>query len=86
MTKSEAVEKMNMIVANSTSGNGEVYDIKVNDWDKEGKSRTYFAIARTWRSKYATKKYGYIDNVSGEYIPETYGNLNNNFTYDGAKF
>lgn len=51
-------------------------------------SRTYFAIIETRDNSkhYKEKKFGYIDNLSGEYVPAKYGDLTKNYTFGGMKF
>lgn len=78
MTKEYAIERLNIIVANSI---GE-FEIIARVWENYGKSRTYFEI----RSGKQCKKYGYIDNETGKYVPEKYGNLEDNYTFSGAVF
>lgn len=51
-------------------------------------SRTYFSIIETRDNSkhYKEKKFGYIDNLSGEYVPNKYGDLTKNYTFGGMKF
>lgn len=88
MTKQEAIARLEIIVANSAQPDGWHLTIKANDWAKNGKNRTYFSITETRdNSKHSKeKKYGYIDNVSGEYFPERLGDLRDNYDFSGAKF
>lgn len=44
--------------------------VKVNDWLKYGKSRTYIEVAvytNAWNRK-RTEKIGYVDNMTGEFV------------------
>lgn len=44
--------------------------VKVNDWIKYGKSRTYIEVAvytNAWNRK-RTEKIGYVDNMTGEFV------------------
>lgn len=44
--------------------------IRVNDWIKVGRSRTYVEVAvytNAWNRK-RTEKIGYVDNLTGEFI------------------
>lgn len=44
--------------------------VKVNDWMKYGKSRTYVEVAvytNAWNCK-RTEKIGYVDNMTGEFV------------------
>ena len=44
--------------------------IRVNDWIKAGRSRTYVEVAvytNAWNRK-RTEKIGYVDNLTGEFI------------------
>lgn len=88
MTKQQLIEKLETIIQKSTSDNGYHYEIKINEWNNYGKSRTYFSIVETRDNSkhYATKKYGYFDNITNKYFPEKYGNIENNFTFSGSKF
>ena len=51
--------------------NGFNYRVKVNDWENYGKSRTYLSLIETRKHSkhYVTKKYGYFDNQTHEYMP-----------------
>lgn len=86
MKKNEAFAQLTKIIEHSNKANGEAYEVKYNNWEANGKSRTYFSIEKTWGKKCESKKYGYFDNMTDEYVPEKYGNLNNNFNYSGEKF
>lgn len=44
--------------------------VRVNDWAKAGKSRTYVEVAvytNTWNRK-RTERIGYVDNMTGEFV------------------
>lgn len=44
--------------------------VRVNDWNKAGKSRTYVEVAvyaNAWSRK-RTEKIGYVDNMTGEFV------------------
>lgn len=44
--------------------------VKVNDWAKAGKSRTYIEVTvytNAWNRK-RTEKIGYVDNMTGEFV------------------
>lgn len=46
-------------------------NVRVNDWVKYGKSRTYIEVAvytNAWNRKH-TEKIGYVDNMTGEFVP-----------------
>lgn len=81
MTKMEAKRRLEIIIENSVA-----YDnarIVMNDWQNYGKDRTYIEV------RYGRKKvqpYGYIDNETGEYVPEKYGDLRKNYTLSGNAF
>lgn len=81
MTKMEAKRRLEIIIENSVA-----YDnarIVMNDWQNYGKDRTYIEV------RYGRKKvqpYGYIDNETGEYVPEKYGDLRKNYTLSGDDF
>lgn len=87
MTKDYAIKRLETILNHNSSANGYNYRIKVNNWENYGKSRTYFSIIETRDNSkhYAEKRYGYIDNKTGEYIPEK-GDLTKNQTFSGSNF
>lgn len=78
MTKEYAVERLNIIAAHSEEG----CEVVTRLWENYGKSRTYLEI----RNGKKCKKYGFIDNETGKYIAEKYGNLENDYTFSGASF
>lgn len=44
--------------------------VRVNDWAKAGKSRTYVEVAvytNAWNRK-RTERIGYVDNMTGEFV------------------
>ena len=86
-TKEYFISRAETIAAVSEGGDY-TYSVKVNDWNNYGKSRTYISIVetRTNSKHYATKKYGYFDNMTNEYVAEKYGDLNDNYTFRGGKF
>ncbi len=86
--------KLNAIAAASAGGRY-TYEVKTSNWEKGGKSRTYYSIVeRAPGSKhYVTKDYGYYDNVANKYVPgknDLSGTLydfggNNKVEYDDDK-
>lgn len=87
MTKEECISRLEEITRHSFSSLYK-YEIVVEDWVKDNKDRTYFAIIEksidTKISKhYVRKSYGYFDNVSHCYRPVKYGNLCDNFDFGG---
>lgn len=91
MTKEFALERLNTIVANSTTYDYCEFEILASDWEKYGKSRTYFKIVEKSKNSkvskhYKVKDYGYLDNLSGEYFPQKYGDLSKDYTFSGSSF
>ena len=86
MTKDDAIKRLQTIVDNSKNPMYD-YEIKAKGWENYGKSRTYLSIVETSKNSkhYKEKKYGYIDNKSGEYIADK-NDLNDNFTFGGMRF
>lgn len=86
MTKIYAIKRLETIVKHSEGGNYH-YEVVASDWEGYGKKRTYLSIVETREnSKHrAERKYGYIDNISGEYVPDT-NDLEKNFTFSGSRF
>lgn len=89
--RQQIINRLHEIVANSTICAGYEMEIKANDWQKYGKDRTYFSIVeRSNNAKvskhYKEKKYGYIDNITGEYFPVKYGDARENYTFGGMAF
>lgn len=74
MTKFEAVERLEVIVKASENAIYN-YKIKENIWENYGKSRTYLSIVEIRKDgaskHYKEKKYGFIDNKTGDYIKQT---------------
>lgn len=87
MTREDAIKRLETIIEKSQAS-GHNYEVKVNDWENYGKSRTYFSIIETRDNSkhYATKKYGYINNDNGEYVAEKYGDLTRNRDFGGNNF
>lgn len=88
--KQQIIDRLNEIVANSAILAGCELIVNANDWQNYGKDRTYFAIVErsTGRASchYKEKKYGYIDNITGEYFPAKYGDARENYTFSGMAF
>lgn len=89
MKKDDAIKRLKVIVDASENPIYD-YEIKSNVWEKYGKSRTYFSIIETrtdGASKhYKEKKYGFIDNKTGDYQAEKYGDLTKDYTFSGSSF
>ena len=87
MKKEELIYRMETIIGKSTSDNGVTYRAKTREWQNYGKDRTYFAIAAEegGRTK-KEKSYGYLDNITGAYHPDNYGDLRKNYTFGGSSF
>ena len=81
MTKAEAKKRLEIIIENSVAYDNA--EIVMNDWQNYGKDRTYIEV-RYGRRK--VQPYGYIDNETGEYVPEKYGDLRKNYTLGGSEF
>lgn len=91
MTKQELINRANVIIENSTTYDYCELRVKTNDWQNHGKDRTYISIVeKSTDSKtskhYNEKKYGYLDNITGEYVPERYNNLQKNYNFSGNQF
>ena len=86
MTKKDIIERINAIanLANSYD-NGYHYEVKVNEWVKYGKNRTYFSIVETRDNSkhYVKKDYGYYDNNADEFVA---GKASIEYTFSGEKF
>lgn len=86
MTKKDIVNRINAIadLANSYD-NGYHYEVKINEWVKYGKDRTYFSIVETRDNSkhYVKKDYGYFDNNAEEFVP---GKASIDYTFSGEKF
>lgn len=89
--KSEKEMLMDALLEKETEANshnnGYAYEAVVSDWEKYGKSRTYFSIIETRKNSRHYKKisYGFFDNVTGTYMAEKYNDLKKNFTVSGAR-
>lgn len=88
MTKIQAVVRLNEIIRNSPTRYE--FMIKSNDWCRDDVSRTYFEIVEFEPNKktskhYVVRPYGYIDNITGEYVPGK-NDLRNNYTFSGSTF
>ena len=91
MTKQECMNRLEIIKEQSGVCAGCELVIVAKDWANGGKNRTYFAIIeRSTDSKaskhYKKKEYGYLDNVTGEYVPAKYGDLTRDHTFGGNTF
>jgi asparagine synthetase B (glutamine-hydrolysing) len=63
------------------------YEMKIKDWQKGNKSRTYFSIIETHEGTkhYAKKDYGYFYNINNEYVEGYSNSLDGTlFTFSGA--
>ena len=65
--------------------NGYHYTVCISNWEKYGKSRTYFSIFETRENSRHNKKisYGYYDNNSKKYVAEKYNDLTKNYSVSG---
>lgn len=89
-TKEKCIARLNEIVEHTPKCKYD-YEIVANDWAKNGKNRTYFAIVEKSidikiSNHYAKKSYGYFDNVSGVYFPDKYGDVRDNFDFGGNRW
>lgn len=86
MKKTEVIARLNAIadLANSYD-NGYHYEVKISEWVKYGKDRTYFSIVETRDNSkhYVKKDYGFYDNNAEEFVP---GKANIDYTFSGEKF
>lgn len=90
MTKNELIKRAELIIANSPTYDYVELELKLRDWENGDKSRTYFSITEKSTDykiskKYTEKKYGYIDNLSGEYVPDK-NDLRKNYNFGGNSF
>lgn len=86
--KEQCIERLETIVANSCTYDYCVFEIRVSDWQKHGKDRTYLSIiekAVRTSKHYKVREYGYVDNVTGTYVPGK-EDLRKNYTFSGASF
>lgn len=67
--KEQLIKRLEML-AGLRDGDGYHCEISVNDWQKYGKDRTYFAVIETrdCSKRYVKYDCGYYDNVSGKYV------------------
>ena len=86
MKKTEVIARLNAIadLANSYD-NGYHYEVKISEWVKYGKDRTYFSIIETRDNSkhYVKKDYGFYDNNAEEFVP---GKASIDYTFSGEKF
>lgn len=84
MTKESCIEKMRKLV--EIASPSFKYNIIVRDWEKYGKSRTYFQIIETREHSTHRSEYdcGYYDNISQKYIPGR-TNLADNYSLSGNR-
>ena len=86
MKKTEIIARLNAIadLANSYD-NGYHYEVKISEWVKYGKDRTYFSIIETRDNSkhYVKKDYGFYDNNAEEFVP---GKASIDYTFSGEKF
>lgn len=86
MKKTEIIARLNAIadLANSHD-NGYHYEVKISEWVKYGKDRTYFSIIETRDNSkhYVKKDYGFYDNNAEEFVP---GRASIDYTFSGEKF
>lgn len=84
------IARLNKIMANSCTYDYCELWVSVKDWANYGKDRTYFKIVEESTDKkrskhYKAEDYGYYDNVADVYVPGR-ADLNENFTFSGARF
>lgn len=86
ITTDEAKKRLNLIVKHSENDMYD-YEVRMNVWENYGKSRTYLKIVEIGKNSkhYVERKYGYIDNQTGEYHPEK-NDLTENYTFGGGIF
>ena len=86
MKKTDIIARLNAIadLANSHD-NGYHYEVKISEWVKYGKDRTYFSIIETRDNSkhYVKKDYGFYDNNAEEFVP---GRASIDYTFSGEKF
>jgi hypothetical protein len=86
MKKTEIIARLNAIadLANSYD-NGYHYEVKISEWVKYGKDRTYFSIIETRDNSkhYVKKDYGFYDNNAEKFVP---GKASIDYTFSGEKF
>lgn len=84
--KEQLISRMEKLIE-MDKADGWNYEIGVRDWENYGKNRTYLSIFRARDNSRNNSKFdcGYIDNISGEYVPGKV-DLTANFTLSGARF
>lgn len=83
MTKEMIIKRLEKLVAASQVA-GYNTEIKINEWENYGKSRTYFSIVRTRENSRHYEKIdcGYFDNKSEEYVAGKARDLSEDSVYD----
>lgn len=83
MTKEMILKRLETLAAASQC---ETYntEINVNEWEKYGKSRTYFSIVRTrdHSTHYQKLDCGYYDNIADEYVAGKHRDLSEESVFD----
>lgn len=85
MTKAELIKRLEKLVAASQSGDETFHtEIKINEWENYGKSRTYFSIVRTRENSrhYEKMDCGYFDNQTETYVAGKARDLSEDSVYD----
>lgn len=90
MTKNELIERAKLIIENSPTYDYVELELKTRDWANYGKDRTYFSIVEKSidykkSKRYSEKKFGYLDNQTGEYVPDK-NDLTKNYDFGGNPF
>lgn len=87
--KERLVKRMELLAAKAEGIGNFHYELKVNDWENYGKSRTYFSIIRTRQNSTHRSeiKFGYYDNQADKYVPGTASgcDLTKNYDLSGNK-
>lgn len=83
MTKAELMKRLEKLVEASQVANYNT-EIKINEWNNYGKSRTYFSIVRTcdYSKHYEKLDCGYFDNQSEIYVASRTRDLSEDSVYD----
>lgn len=86
MTKEMIIERAEKI-ANANKAEGWHYTVKLNDWAKYGKDRTYITIVETRDNSkhYVSRDYGYYDNVADKYVAGKENLEGTLYTFSGAR-
>ncbi len=88
--RDKVIARLNTIVANSCTYDYCTLEVVVKDWTNYGKNRTYVKIveaAKPGTSRhYKERSYGYINNITNEYVADRRNNAFDNYTFSGAKF